>query len=124
MSNQSNIFYLPSPSLPQPITQDSYDNLRGSETPVIIDNGSTTLRYGFSTANEPHYGPNVVARFKERKSSKPVLLFGEGVELDSSARAQARTPWEGDVLLNFDALVSKLSLRVSTFFMLNNASES
>lgn len=107
-SDQSNISTPPSSSIPQPIEQDSYDKFRGTGTPVVIDNGSTTFRYGFCTASEPHQGSNVVARFKERKSTKPLLLFGEGIDMDSSARAQARTPWEGDVLLNFDALVSDI----------------
>ena len=111
MSEESNIFTLPIPNIPLPIEQDSYEEFRGAETPLVIDNGSTTFRYGFCTASEPHQGSNVVARYKERKSTKPLLLFGEGIELDSSARAQARTPWEGDVLLNFDALVSCFEIK-------------
>ena len=47
-----------------------------------------------------------MAKYKERKTNKPLLLFGEAIDSESGARAQAKTPWEGDVLLNFDALVS------------------
>ena len=43
--------------------------------------------------------------YKERKTNKPLLLFGEGIDVEGGARSQAKTPWEGDVLLNFDALV-------------------
>ena len=48
----------------------------------------------------------MVAKYKERRTNKPLLLFGEGVDVESGAKTQAKTPWEGDVLLNFDALVS------------------
>ncbi|KAG8220581.1 hypothetical protein J3R82DRAFT_2802 [Butyriboletus roseoflavus] len=46
--------------------------------------------------------PNVIARFKY---NQPLLLFGECVDAESGTKGQAKTPWEGDVLLNFDALV-------------------
>ena len=53
----------------------------------------------------PYQGPNCIAKLKERRTNKPLLLFGEAIELESGARAQAKSPWEGDVLLNFDAMV-------------------
>lgn len=110
MDESENIFRVPALSTPPTFSPYSYDVHRGSETPLIIDNGSSTLRYGFCTVDTPNTGPNIIARFKERKSNKNVLLFGDSVELDSTARSQARTPWEGDILVNFDALVSRLVL--------------
>ena len=56
---------------------------------------------------QPLRAANIVARYKERRTNKPLLLFGEGVEIESGAKSQAKMPWEGDVLLNFDALVSR-----------------
>lgn len=114
MSEESqNIVTLPNLPAPQSLLQSDYTPFKGKQTPIVIDNGSSTLRYGFalnpstqSAQHTPFSGPNVVSRFKDRRSNKPVLIFGEGVEFDSGARAQARTPWEGDVLLNFDALVN------------------
>lgn len=96
---------LPTPSLAAVTTPDSYCDYRGQGTPLIIDNGSTNLRFGFATSPTPHFGSNCVAKYKERKFNKPLLLFGEGIESESGAKNQTRTPWEGDVLLNFDALV-------------------
>ena len=55
----------------------------------------------------------MVAKYKERKTNKPLLLFGEGIDIEGGARSQAKTPWEGDVLLNFDALVSLSSVIAS-----------
>jgi actin-related protein 5 len=98
---------LPSPTpIAQPAIPDDYAPHRGEGTPLVIDNGATTVRFGFATSDAPHDGLNTVAKYKERKTNRPMLLFGDAVELESAAKPQIRTPWEGDVLLNFDALVS------------------
>ncbi|KAH9064981.1 chromatin remodeling complex subunit [Lactarius vividus] len=82
----------------------SYDTHRSAHTPLIIDNGSSSLRFGFATSTTPQIAPNIVSKYKERKAGKQLLLFGDAVDAESGARSQAKTPWEGDVLLNFDAL--------------------
>ena len=100
------IFTLPvlsQPSIPPSLP---YDTHRGAHTPLVIDNGSTNLRFGFATSTTPQVAPNIVSKYKERKAGKQLLLFGDAVDAESGARSQAKTPWEGDVLLNFDALVS------------------
>ena len=109
-----NIFHVPAPVLPIYTPPDSYDSFRGTQVPLIIDNGASALRFGFSTSSSkaafvPHSVPNVIAKFKERKYNQPLLLFGDGVDAESGAKGQAKTPWEGDVLLNFDALVCYFS---------------
>jgi actin-related protein 5 len=97
---------MPSPAPPAlPPPPSPYDEHRSQRTPLVIDNGSTNLRYGFATSDSPRSGLNVIAKYKERRTNKPLLLFGDGVDVEGGARIQARTPWEGDVLLNFDALV-------------------
>ncbi|KIY51189.1 chromatin remodeling complex subunit [Fistulina hepatica ATCC 64428] len=106
---QTNITYLPPvelPSLPPPPL--SHETYREQYTPLVIDNGSSTLRWGFATYDEPFSGQNVIAKFKERKTNRPLTLFGEAVEMENASRIQARYPWEGDVLTNFDALENAL----------------
>lgn len=106
-TNPESIIRLPTAYPPISVpTADSYDNHRDAHTPIIIDNGSTNLRWGFGTSSTPLTGLNMVAKYKERKTNRPLLLFGDGIDSESGARAHAKTPWEGDVLLNFDALVS------------------
>jgi len=102
-----NISRLP-PYIPPllPPQAETYDRHRDAGTPLLIDNGASNLRWGFATSQAPYTGPNAVAKYKERRTNKPLLLFGEGIDTESGARGQARTPWEGDVLLNFDALVT------------------
>jgi actin-related protein 5 len=100
------VVYLPAPIPPSPQFPDSYENYRGRGTPLIIDNGATALRFGFSSSDSPKIGPNIISKYKDRKSNKPLVLFGDAVDTEPGARNQAKTPWEGDILLNFDALVS------------------
>ena len=104
MNNITRIPTLAAPPVPR--SSEPYHHHRTAHSPLIIDNGSTTFRWGFAVAPAPQCGPNVIAKYKERRTNKPLLLFGDGVDLDSGAKAQSRFPWEGDVLLNFDALVS------------------
>ncbi|EGN94061.1 hypothetical protein SERLA73DRAFT_171573 [Serpula lacrymans var. lacrymans S7.3] len=108
MTDNHRTTYIPANLLPVVVPPDSYDDFRSKSTPLIIDNGSTNIRFGFSTASSPHSNLNVVAKYKERKYNKPLLLFGDAIDAESGAKGQARTPWEGDVLLNFDALENAL----------------
>ncbi len=105
------VIRIPNSPYPSIAVPEIYDDFRGKGVPLIIDNGSTNLRFGFATSSSPRSVANVVAKYKDRKQNRPLLLFGDGVDAESGARAQARTPWEGDVLLNFDALVSLFALR-------------
>ncbi|KAH8831141.1 chromatin remodeling complex subunit [Flagelloscypha sp. PMI_526] len=105
-SRITHVFRPSLPSIPPP--GPSYAAHRNSSIPIVIDNGSTHLRWGFADWTTPGYGPNVIAKFKERRTNRPVLLFGDGVDVDSGARAQAKYAWEADILLNFDALENAL----------------
>ena len=100
------VAYLPPLIPPSPQFPDSYESYRGQGTPLIIDNGATALRFGFCTSESPKSGPNIISKYKDRKTNKPLVLFGDAIDTEPGARNQAKTPWEGDVLLNFDALVS------------------
>ncbi|EIW86258.1 chromatin remodeling complex subunit [Coniophora puteana RWD-64-598 SS2] len=110
------VHYVPIPTLPTPTPRDDYAPFSGTRTPLVIDNGATQLRFGFSTTpggkdeanTSPHVNTNAIAKYKERKHGTSLLLFGDAIESESGARSQIRTPWEGDVLLNFDALENAL----------------
>jgi actin-related protein 5 len=113
----SHVFRLPALPLPSPspFPDISYDTHRSTPTPIVIDNGSSSFRWGFATASSPYVGINAVAKYKERRNNKLLLLFGEAIDTENGAKGQTRTPWEGDILLNFDALV-----RVSPFILSNS----
>ncbi|KZW02366.1 actin-like ATPase domain-containing protein [Exidia glandulosa HHB12029] len=93
---------------PAGFTVDDYDAFRGTSEPIVIDNGSSNLRFGFASANDPVSQQNIVSRYKDRRLPGTVLLFGDAVDIEATTRTQSRTPWEGDLLLNFDAMESAL----------------
>lgn len=88
--------------------------------PIIIDNGCTTYRFGFASpevneSNEespsdppPYQIANIYSRYRERKHNLQIALFGDNVEIESGAKTQSKTAWEGDILINFDAMENAL----------------
>jgi actin-related protein 5 len=84
--------------------------------PIIIDNGCTTYRFGFANPDvdntEEGEGPtqiaNIYSRYRERKHNLQIALFGDNVEVESGAKTQSKTAWEGDILINFDAMENAL----------------
>ncbi|KAG1762324.1 hypothetical protein EV702DRAFT_984005, partial [Suillus placidus] len=69
---------------------------------------SSNLRFGFSTSASHHSSSNGIAKYKERKFNQLLSLFGDAIDTESGAKSQGKTPWEGDVLLNFDAMENAL----------------
>lgn len=49
---------------------------------------------------------NIVARYKERKIGKNIMLFGKDVEADANSRSNTRLMYDGDMLIHQDMLVS------------------
>lgn len=84
------------------------DEYSPHSTPIIIDNGCTTYRFGFASFDEPYTIANVYSRYRERKHNSQIALFGDNVEVESGAKTQSKTAWEGDVLINFDAMENAL----------------
>ncbi|KAF8605000.1 actin-like protein Arp5p [Ceratobasidium sp. AG-I] len=93
---------------PEPMVPFEYSGST-ERVPIVIDNGATNFRYGFAGNDRgPSSWLNSVSRYRERKTNRPVLLFGESTNIDATSRAQSKQPWEGDLLLNFDALENAL----------------
>ncbi|KAG9104142.1 Nuclear actin-protein involved in chromatin remodeling [Ceratobasidium sp. 370] len=104
--NDDRVLFIPSHNAgtPEPMLPLEY-NSATDRVPIVIDNGATKFRYGFAGDDQgPFSWLNSVSRYRERKTNRPVLLFGEATNLDATSRAQSKQPWEGDLLLNFDAL--------------------
>lgn len=49
--------------------------------------------------------PNVIARYRERKIGKNMLLFGNYVDADANSRSNTRNMFDGDLLIHGDLLV-------------------
>jgi actin-related protein 5 len=104
-----NTIHLPLPNeIPIPVPAPYTSDISSQQIPLVLDNGASTFRFGWASWAEPRCAQNAIAKYKERRHGKQLLLFGEGIDSESGARAQSKTPWEGDVLVNTDALVSLL----------------
>lgn len=120
---RDNFVYIPEPVLPtspQPVFP--YKTLDTASDPSIcIDNGSSTAlwigvrlmpgshswRAGYSNMAEPYIDrANMVARYRDKKFGRQVLLFGKDVETDSGAKGNIRQMFDGDLLVQQDILVS------------------
>lgn len=114
-----NLNYPPSTSKSSP----AYPN---SPEPIIIDNGSSELRAGFSSSainHSPTSHPssysyeswsnqppltfdNVTSKWRDRKKNQSVLLVGKDAFVDQHSRSFIRSPFDHDVVCHFDVFVS------------------
>ncbi|GAA5961809.1 hypothetical protein JCM21900_003317 [Sporobolomyces salmonicolor] len=96
------------PLVPGPASLPSYYPLLSSPSgppTLCIDNGATTLRAGFSSADSPAIEiDNINAKYRDRKSNRAVMLSGGEVYVDATSRSNVRSPFEGDVVCNFDVM--------------------
>jgi hypothetical protein len=47
----------------------------------------------------------MMARYKERKVGKNIMLFGKDVEADSNSRSSIRSMFDGDMMIHGEILV-------------------
>lgn len=90
----------------QPPASRDWSNFTSSA--IILDNGASTMRAGWAAEGGPRIvSENVVARYKDRKSNRNILLAGSEAYADATSRAAVKSPFEGDVLVNFDQMVRR-----------------
>ena len=71
--------------------------------------GVSWLRAGWANEANPRFlCENLVSRYRDRRAGKPVLLAGFASQLEHNSRISAKSPFEGDTVVNFDAMVSRL----------------
>ena len=64
------------------------------------------LRAGWANENDPRVQiESVVSRYRDRRAVKPVLLAGWASQLEHNARISAKSPFEGDTVVNFEPMV-------------------
>lgn len=92
---------------------------------VLVDDqhiliGSSELRAGFSTSDsdDPAYTcENIVSRFRDRKRGANVVLCGNNCYVDAQARANIKSPFDGDVVCGFDTMVCVYMFESTTILM-------
>lgn len=85
-----------------------------SDCPIVIDNGSSELRTGFSladaadpasVAHQPFVAyDNLVSKVRDRKKNLTMLLVGSDVYADGLSRSSIRSPFDADVVTGWDAM--------------------
>ncbi|KAI9009163.1 putative chromatin remodeling complex subunit [Hyaloraphidium curvatum] len=99
-------------------TYDDYPEFRAARAPLVVDNGCWELRAGWATdaagsaAEAPRLQfPNVIAKFRDRRTGRTVLHAGHDALsplADPSARLSLRTAFEGNIVTNVDVLETVL----------------
>ncbi|KAL7418884.1 Actin-related protein 5 [Cryptotrichosporon argae] len=105
-SSSKHTIYIPETSASTSVLEPlDYHSLASADPFICIDNGSHSWRAGFSSQAAPYIdAPSVVARYRERKANKTIMLFGKDCEVDANSRSNARALFDGDVLANGDML--------------------
>ncbi|CDH11269.1 probable ARP5-Actin-related protein [Zygosaccharomyces bailii ISA1307] len=72
-------------------------------TPIAIDFGSSKLRAGYvDDALPSHIFPNRLTRYRDRKLNRTMTFIGNDTSLDQAVRVQAKTPFDGSLVTNWD----------------------
>ncbi|ETI21366.1 hypothetical protein G647_07712 [Cladophialophora carrionii CBS 160.54] len=81
----------------QPPKPDGYQQSAGtpSESAIVIDNGASTVKAGFSFDKVPRFlVPPIMAKFKDRKFNKYCAFVGHDAYADATTRGQIRQAFE------------------------------
>ncbi|KAI8096795.1 uncharacterized protein BX664DRAFT_66331 [Halteromyces radiatus] len=91
------------------IRQNYPQQYQGTNIPLVIDNGSNQCRAGWANEGTPSMiFDNVVARYRDRKANVNVVTVGMDAQSDPSSRSSARSPFDGNVVCDFDRMETVL----------------
>jgi actin-related protein 5 len=84
---------------------DYTDTLRNSAVPLVIDNGSYKCRAGWACDDSPRLVfKNIIAKPKAKKSAMDTdVLIGNDISSLDAARWQIKSPFERNIVTQFDA---------------------
>lgn len=68
--------------------------------------GTTQLRAGYATEELPSLVTrNEGSRYKERRTNRNMMVYGDALELDSASKTQSKTPHESGIVTSWDTMV-------------------
>ncbi|EGP89704.1 unnamed protein product [Zymoseptoria tritici ST99CH_3D7] len=76
-----------------------------SDTAIVIDNGSSSVRAGWQTDATPRLQfPPLMARYTDRKLNRKLMFIGSEIYFDGTARGQAKNVYEpgSNIVNNWD----------------------
>lgn len=77
--------------------------------PIVIDNGSCSLRAGYSRMEKPYLNiDSVISRYRDRKTNRTITLAGSESYVDAASRSNLRPIHEEGVVCNYDSMEGML----------------
>ena len=102
----------PLPDYPQPERMLPFDFANSGYTtdvPIAIDFGKTGIRVGMAGKVDPFLNfPCLSARYKDRKTNKVATFVGNDVFIESTVKATMRSPFDGEMVTNWDTIEKML----------------
>ncbi|KAI8978477.1 hypothetical protein BDB01DRAFT_273967 [Pilobolus umbonatus] len=93
-------------TVPYYTVRNDYKKYQNSHTPIIIDNGSYQCKAGYASEKLPTLiFDNVVSKYKDRRLNANVLAVGMDALADPAARSNSRSPFESNVVCDFERMV-------------------
>lgn len=81
------------------------DYKKYANSPIVIDNGSNQCRAGWSSEKGPSLiFDNVVSKYKDRRLNENVLAVGMDALADPAAKSNARSPFDGNIVCDFEKM--------------------
>lgn len=75
------------------------------EVSLVIDNGSWHTRAGWSHETSPRMDiPCLYSKWRDRRAQRTYTLVGNDVHVDAMARMNAKSPFDVNLVANFDLL--------------------
>ncbi|OCK77034.1 actin-like ATPase domain-containing protein [Lepidopterella palustris CBS 459.81] len=90
----------------RPIDTEGYRR-SSHDTAIVIDNGSSTVRAGWSFDDKPRFSiPPLMARYRDRKLNRTFTFVGSDVYADGTSRGQAKNIYEpgSNIINNWDVV--------------------
>jgi len=88
---------------PESTRSEGFSSNYQSNVPIAIDFGSSLVRSGITLSNDPeHSFSNLLSKYRDRKLNKTMTFLGNDVFLDPSIKNQARSPYDGPLITNWD----------------------
>ncbi|ELR03091.1 hypothetical protein GMDG_05930 [Pseudogymnoascus destructans 20631-21] len=92
---------------PQPDGYKKAQQIGSDNVAIVIDNGSSAVRAGWSFEDNPRFSiPPVMAKYRDRKLGKTFAFAGSDVYADTTARGHMRNAFEAGsgVICNWDVM--------------------
>lgn len=77
----------------------------GKDVPIVIDNGTSQCRAGYADSERPHLiFDSLYSKYRNRTTNRTYQVVGEDVLIDPLVRGAAKTPFDGTIITNWDAM--------------------